>query len=152
LCDVVVEYISILHMHRARADVDSEPCFIQLTNTYNICLELPDVVNTGECAVFSILAREDDGATPLYPDHRSVAKMDRAPDVDVELGEGSVRARHMVGHTSVDHPSRSAFSPPPLCPDARRLFPPPDRPNHAAISKLPAISLELLEQGIFELL
>jgi hypothetical protein len=87
------------------------PCFIKLANTYNICFELWDVVDTDEDTMLVILVAEDDCVATLNPDHRSITESDRAPDVDVKLDEGGVRTRHVIGGASVDHPFGGA---PPL--------------------------------------
>ena len=64
--------------------------------------EARDVVHPAERPVLSASALEEDRDAPLNVNHRAIAKLDYAADAGVQVGEGRLRARHVVGGAGVE--------------------------------------------------
>jgi len=86
-------------------DVDAAPSFIHLPDAYDVRRQAWDVVDACQGALFSVLAREHDGAAPLDGNGGSVPEEDRTTNPFVELGEEGSGARHVVGSSGVEDPA-----------------------------------------------
>lgn len=95
--------VLITHAKESTADEGLAPDLIELTHADDVCLQLRDEIHVGEGAVLTVLTVEDDSPAALDPHHRAITKLDGATDGGIEIGEGGLGARHVVGRASVDH-------------------------------------------------
>jgi hypothetical protein len=90
----------------AMVDVNATPYLIELAETNDARPQPQNEVYSGEGTVTSILVGEDEGALAFNLGDGTVTELDRAPDLEIDLGKDVPRTSHMVGCAGVEDPSR----------------------------------------------
>jgi hypothetical protein len=89
-----------------KAGVDVHPAagLIHLAEAEDVRRKTGNVVHPRQHAVFTTLAREEDGVVPFNLDDGAITEADRAADVRVELGQCSSGVSHVICVPGVEHP------------------------------------------------
>jgi hypothetical protein len=77
----------IIDPQHPTVDVDATPRLIELPEAHNVGLQPWIEVHSSECAMSTIIAGEDDGASSLDLGDGAIAKLDGATNLGVELSE-----------------------------------------------------------------